>query len=161
MVGIPEDMYAMTHRNALRDKKSLAAMGVADAHIKGFQIQPSLTLPAATASCWLWKPCPRPRAAAKSSNWPMRAPLRGGDFLIGALAILAEQQTSGAADYIALKVLGRLPGATSASGELQVPAPVGSRDMDRRSGRFCPTRRLGAAPRCSCIPAPVPPASRR
>jgi hypothetical protein len=46
------------------------------------------------------------------------------EFLISGLAILAERQRSGAADYVSLKVLGRLPGGRTAGGQLQVPAPV-------------------------------------
>ena len=42
MVGIPEETYALTQAElALRDNKSLAAMGLKEEDIKAFQIQPT------------------------------------------------------------------------------------------------------------------------
>jgi len=46
------------------------------------------------------------------------------DFLVAALSMLAQRQQSGAADYKQLHVFGRLPGAATAGGTLEVPAPV-------------------------------------
>lgn len=149
MVGIPEDMYAMTQAElALRDKNSLSAMGVNAAQIKSFQIQPSLSTTRRHRIVLALEAMPKAKGRgeivklANACTTPEEE-----DFLIGALAILAEQQTSGAADYIALKVLGRLPGATSASGELQVPAPVDHVTWTEGVADFARRDDLGAAPK--------------
>lgn len=126
MVGIPEDTYALTQAElALRDGRSLAAMGVNDEDIARFQIQRALSTTRRHRIVIALEALPKAKGRgnivelANACGSPGQA-----DFLIGALAILAERQRLGAADYIALKVLGRLPGATTAAGELQVPAPV-------------------------------------
>jgi hypothetical protein len=126
MVGIPEDTYALTQSElALRDAQTLKSIGTSEADLKAFQIHRALSTTR------------RHRIATLLANLPNamgRASIVGlanacetseqADFLIGALAILAEQQRSGAANYTSVSVLGRLPAATTASGEVQVPAPV-------------------------------------
>jgi hypothetical protein len=69
------------------------------------------------------------------------------EFFISALAILAERQRSGAADYAALKILGRLPGATTATGELHVPAPVDHVTWTDQVAGFGQRDDLGTAPK--------------
>lgn len=126
MVGIPEDTYALTQSElALRDERSLAAMGVTPEDIRDFQIHRALSTTRRHRIVTYLETLPKARGRgymvrlANACETPEQA-----DFLIDALSILAAEQRSGAADYTALKVLGRLPGATTADGELQVPAPV-------------------------------------
>ncbi len=126
MVGIPEDTYALTQNElALRDARSLAAMGVTAEDIKAFQLHPALSTTRRHRIVGYLEALPEAQGRghmvrlANSCESADQA-----DFLIGALAILAERQRSGAADYASLKILGRLPGAVTASGELHVPAPV-------------------------------------
>ena len=126
MVGIPEDTYALTSSELeLRDGRSLSAMGVTDDDVKEFQMNRILSLTRRHRIVTYLASFPKAsgRASiiqlANACGTPEQA-----DILISALAILAERQKSGSADYLALKVLGRLPGAVTASGEVQVPAPV-------------------------------------
>jgi hypothetical protein len=126
MVGIPEDTYALTQSElALRDERSLAAMGVTADDIKAFQIHAALSTTRRHRIVSYLEALPK----AQGRGYMVRLAnscesADQADFLIGALAILAERQRSGAADYASLKILGRLPGAVTASGELHVPAPV-------------------------------------
>jgi hypothetical protein len=112
MVGIPEDTYALTQSElALRDAQTLKSIGTSEAGRHRIA-----TLLAAL-----------PNAMGRASIVGLANACETSeqaDFLIGALAILAEQQRSGAANYTSVSVLGRLPAATTASGEVQVPAPV-------------------------------------
>lgn len=126
MVGIPEDTYALTPSElAMRDANSLTAMGVDAADIKDFQLSRALSTTRRHRIVNSLEAMPKARGRgnivvlANACATPEQA-----DFLIGALSILAARQRSGAAEYVQLKVLGRLPGATTAAGELQVPAPV-------------------------------------
>lgn len=149
MVGIPEDTYALTQSElALRDERSLAAMGVTAEDIKNFQIHRALsttrrhrivthleTLPKAQGRGFMVQ-------LANSCDSAEQA-----DFFIGALAILAERQRSGAADYASLKVLGRLPGAITAGGELHVPAPVDHVTWTEEVAGFALRDDLGAQPK--------------
>jgi hypothetical protein len=69
------------------------------------------------------------------------------EFLISGLAILAERERSGAATYVSLKVLGRLPGAITATGELHVPAPVDHVTWTDEVAGFAQRNDLGTAPK--------------
>ncbi len=69
------------------------------------------------------------------------------DFLIGALTILSQQQRSGKADYASIEVIGRLPGAMTSGGELQVPAPVDYVTWTEQVAGFARRDDLGTAPR--------------
>lgn len=126
MVGIPEDTYALTSSELeLRDGRSLSAMGVSDDDVKAFQLQPVLSLTRRHRIVSYLETLPKAAGRgnvirlAISCDTPQQA-----DILISALAILAERQRTGGADYVGLKVLGRLPGGATANGEIQVPAPV-------------------------------------
>ena len=57
------------------------------------------------------------------------------------------RQRSGAADYASLKILGRLPGATTATGELHVPAPVDHVTWTDQVAGFGQRDDLGTAPK--------------
>jgi hypothetical protein len=149
MVGIPEDTYALTQSElALRDERSLAAMGVSTEDITAFQIHRHLSTTRRHRIVTTLEALPKARGRghmvrlANSCDSPEQA-----DFLIGALAILAERQRSGAADYAGLQVLGRLPGATTASGELHVPAPVDHVTWTDQVAGFAQRDDLGAAPK--------------
>src|SRR5690606_39145438 len=102
-----------------------SAMGVTDDDVKEFQLHRQLSLTRRHRIVKYLEALPKASGRgsvvqlANSCTSPEQA-----DFLIGGLAILAERQQSGAANYLALKVLGRLPGAATATGEIQVPAPV-------------------------------------
>jgi hypothetical protein len=149
MVGIPEDTYAMTQSElALRDERSLAGMGVSAEDIKAFQIHPALSTTRRHRVVGYLEALPKARGRgymvrlANSCDSPEQA-----EFLIGALAILAERQRSGAADYASLSILGRLPGATTASGELHVPAPVDHVTWTDQVAGFAQRDDLGTAPK--------------
>lgn len=87
--------------------------------------RPSSASPANTASSPASGTCPTPAGRGNIILLATRCTEPAQvEILIQSLAILAERQKSGAADYLDLKVLGRLPGATTASGTLEVPAPV-------------------------------------
>lgn len=126
MVGIPEDTYALTSSElALRDQRALEAMGVRAADIDKFQIHSPLSVTRrhriVTALQALPKTSGRGNAIllANACASPEQA-----EFLASAIAMLAERQAAGKADYQAIKVIGRLPGALTGGGELHVPAPV-------------------------------------
>ncbi len=149
MLGIPEDTYALTQSElALRDSRSLAAMGVSDEDIKTFQLYGPLSTTRrhriVTALASLPKAAGRGRVIQLANSCTTSADV---DFLINGLAILAERQRSGAADYISLHVLGRLPGATTASGELEVPAPVDHVTWTEEVAGFANRDDLGTAPK--------------
>lgn len=149
MVGIPEDMYAMTQAElALRDKQALSAMGVSAALIKSFQIHPALSTTRRHRIVLALESLPKAKGRGEIVKLANAcATPEEEDFLIGALAILAQQQTTGAADYVALRVLGRLPGATSAGGELHVPAPVDHVTWTEGVADFARRDDLGTAPK--------------
>lgn len=149
MVGIPEDTYAMTQSElALRDERSLAGMGVTADDIKAFQIHRHLSTTRRHRIVTALEALPKARGRghmirlANSCASPEQA-----DFLIGALAILAERQRTAAADYASLQVLGRLPGATTAGGELHVPAPVDHVTWTEEVAGFALRDDLGTAPK--------------
>jgi len=149
MVGIPEDTYAMTQSElALRDERSLAAMGVSAEDITAFQIHRHLSTTRRHRVVTALEALPKARfrghmvRLANSCDSPEQA-----EFLIGALAILAERQRSGAADYAGLQVLGRLPGAITATGELHVPAPVDHVTWTDQVAGFARRDDLGTAPK--------------
>jgi hypothetical protein len=149
MVGIPEDTYALTQSElALRDERSLAAMGVTAEDIKAFQLHAALSTTRRHRIVTYLEALPKAQGRgymvrlANSCDSPEQA-----DFFISALAILAERQRSGAADYAGLKILGRLPGATTASGELHVPAPVDHVTWTDQVAGFARRDDLGTAPK--------------
>ena len=126
MVGVPEETYALTQAElALRDGRTLAAMGVSEADIRSFQMNAVLSTTRRHRIATYLAAMPNAKgrgdivALAAACETPEQA-----DFLIGALAMLAENQRSGAVDYVSIRVLGRLPAAATAGGEIQVPAPV-------------------------------------
>ncbi len=149
MIGVPEETYALTQSElALRDSRSLQAMGLKENDIKDFQIQPALSTT-------------RRHRIVKSLETFAKTAGRGriillanscetadqADFLVAALSMLAERQRSGAADYKELHVFGRLPGATTASGNLEVPAPVDHVTWTEQVAGFAQRDDLGASPK--------------
>lgn len=147
MVGIPEDTYALTQGElALRDERALAQMGVSPGDIKDFQIHRTLstTRRHRIVTCLAALPKASGRGdVVRLANACETA--EQADFLIGSLAILAERQRSGAADYTRLKVLGRLPGASTAGGDLQVAAPVDHVTWTAEVAGFAQRDDLGSA----------------
>ncbi|MES2438039.1 MAG: hypothetical protein V4584_03180 [Verrucomicrobiota bacterium] len=149
MVGIPEETYALTQAElALRDGRSLASMGISDEDIKTFQLYGPLSTTRRHRITLALEAMPKTKGRghvivlANACETPEQA-----DFLIGALAILAERQRSGAAAYDELKVIGRLPGAMTAGGELQVPAPVDHVTWTEDVAAFAIRDDLGTAPK--------------
>ena len=149
MVGIPEDTYALTSSElALRDERALAAIGMTPEDIKNFQIQRVLSTTRRHRVVTYLEALPKAQGRghivrlANACSSPEQA-----EFLISALAILAERQRSGAAEYTHLQVLGRLPGATTASGELHVPAPVDYVTWTEEVAQFANRDDLGNAPK--------------
>lgn len=100
MVGIPEDTYALTSSElALRDERALAAIGVTAEDIKNFQIQRALSTTRRHRIVTYLEALPKAQGRghivrlANACSSPEQA-----EFLISALAILAERQRSGAAE---------------------------------------------------------------
>lgn len=149
MVGIPEDTYAHTQAElALMDAKSLTSMGIKQADIKAFQIQRCLSTT-------------RRHRIVRSLETLAHAKGRGSiiqlanscqttrqaDFLISGLFMLEARQRAGSADYQELHVFGRLPAAMTASGVLEVPAPVDHVTWTEQVAGFAQRDDLGAAPK--------------
>ncbi len=149
MVGIPEDTYALTQAElTLRDGKSLAAMGVTAEDIDAFQNHPALGVTRRHRIVLALETLPNARGRghmirlANACATPEQA-----EVLANALAILAERQRTGGADYVSLSVLGRLPGATTADGGLEVPAPVDHVTWTEEVAAFAQRDDLGDAPK--------------
>ncbi len=149
MVGIPEETYALTQSElALRDQRYLTAMGLKSADIQAFQIQPSLSTTRRHNIVKTLEALPKAAGRgriillANSCATPEQA-----DFLVTALSMLEERQRSGAADYKDLQVFGRLPAATTASGTLEIPAPVDYVTWTEQVAEFAQRDDLGAAPK--------------
>lgn len=149
MVGIPEETYSLTQAElALRDKNSLTAMGVTKDDIDAFQIQANLSTT-------------RRHRIVKSLESLAGAKGRGriillanscttqeqADFLVAALSMLEQRQSAGTADYKELQVFGRLPGATTATGMLELPAPVDHVTWTEQVAAFAQRDDLGTSPR--------------
>jgi hypothetical protein len=149
MIGIPDDTYAMTQTElALRDARSLAAMGVGDTLIKEFQLNRALSTTRRHRMVGSLEAMPNANGRGEIIRLANACTTAGqADFLLGALAILAERQRAGAADYVSLTVLGRLPGATTQAGELQVPAPVDHVTWTAEVAGFAMRDDLGTAPK--------------
>jgi hypothetical protein len=149
MIGIPEDTYALTQSElALRDGRSLAAMGISDENIKTFQVYGPLSstrrhrivLALETLSETKGRDLIIKQVTACETPEQV-------DFLIAALSILAERQRSGSASYTSLAVLGRLPGAVHSNGELHVPAPVDHVTWTEEVAHFATRDDLGTTPK--------------
>jgi hypothetical protein len=126
MIGIPQDTYTLTQSElALRDGRSLAAMGITDEDIKTFQLYGPLST---TRRHRIVKSLEAlPTAAGRGRIIQLAnscETTEQTDFLISALSILSDRQLSGAADYKALHVHGRLPAASTADGTMEIPAPM-------------------------------------
>jgi hypothetical protein len=147
MVGVPEETYALTQSElALRDSRSLQAMGLKEEDIKDFQIQPNLST---TRRHRIVKSLETMPAAAGRGRVILLANScensEQADFLVAALSMLADRQRSGAADYKQLQVYGRLPGAITAGGLLEIPAPVDHVTWTEQVAGFAQRDDLGAA----------------
>lgn len=149
MLGIPEDVYALTRSELeLRDERALATIGITAEDVSEFQRNPVLTLTRRHRLVTYLEALPTTAGRgniirlANSCTTPPQA-----DFLIGALAILAERQREGLADYRSLTVLGRLTGATLASGVIEVPAPVDFVTWTEEVAGFASRDDLSATPK--------------
>ncbi|MEO5715547.1 MAG: hypothetical protein ABIT37_18865 [Luteolibacter sp.] len=149
MVGIPDDTYALTQSElALRDGRSLAAMGISDEDIKAFQLYGPLSTTRRHLITVSLEALPKAKGRGRIIQQVNACETaEDADFLIAALAILAERQRSGAADYVSLAVLGRLPGAMNSKGELEVPAPVDYVTWTEQVATFSLRDDLGTAPK--------------
>lgn len=149
MVGLPADTYLLTESElALRDGRSLAAMGISDEDIKTFQLYGPLSITRRHLIVIALETLPQAKGRGRiiqqvnACETPEQA-----DFLIAALSILAERERSGAAKYSSLEVLGRLPGAFNAKGEIEVPAPVDHVTWTEQVAAFAQRDDLGSAPK--------------
>jgi hypothetical protein len=149
MVGIPENTYDLTASElALRDERSLAAMGVSSEDIRAFQIHPALSTTRRHRITSYLEALPGASGRGHMVRLANSCTTAGqADFLIESLAILAARERAGAAHYRSLRILGRLPGATTAGGELQVPAPVDYVSWTPEVARFARRDDLGSAPK--------------
>jgi hypothetical protein len=149
MVGVPEETYALTQAElALRDHRSLTSMGLKEEDIRDFQIQPNLST---TRRHRIVKALEALPGAAGRGKIILLAnsceTANQADFLIAALEMLAQRQRTGAADYKQLHVFGRLPGATTATAMLEVPAPVDHVTWTEQVAAFASRDDLGSAPK--------------
>jgi hypothetical protein len=149
MVGVPEETYALTQSElALRDQRSLTAMGLKEEDIKDFQIQPNLSTTRRHRIVKSLEALPgavgrgRIIALANACETTDQA-----DFLVQALAMLSARQRSGAADYKELHVYGRLPAASTADGVIEIPAPVDHVTWTEQVAAFAKRDDLGSAAR--------------
>jgi hypothetical protein len=149
MVGVPEDMYVLTQSElAHRDQAALEAMGLTADDIRDFMIQPVLSTTRrhriVTALSSMGKAGGRGLIIrlANSCTTADQA-----DFMIAALNLLVTRMRSGEADYTALQVIGRLPAAMTAAGELHVPAPVDYVTWTEQVAGFAHRDDLGTAPK--------------
>lgn len=161
MVGIPEDTYLHTQSElAMLDARSLTSMGVREGDIKSFQIQPNLST---TRRHRIVKSLEKLDHAKGRGNIILLAnsceTTGQADFLVSALAMLEARQQSAAADYIELKVFGRLPGAVTATGVLEVPAPVDHVTWTEQVAGFAQRDDLGQTPRVLIHTGKVSPAT--
>jgi hypothetical protein len=149
MVGIPEETYALTQAElALRDNKSLTAMGLKEEDIKAFQIQPNLSTTRRHRIVKSLEALPGAAGRGKIILLANSCETNSqADFLIAALDMLAQRQRTGVADYKQLHVFGRLPGATTATGVLEVPAPVDHVTWTEQVATFASRDDLGTAPK--------------
>lgn len=149
MVGVPEDTYALTQAElALRDGRSLAAMGITDEDIKTFQLYGALSTTRRHRIVLALEALPNAKGRGRLIQQANGCPTTNEvDFLIAGLAILTERQRSGAASYTSLEVIGRLPGAMNAKGELEVPAPVDHVTWTEQVAGFATRDDLGTAPK--------------
>lgn len=148
-LGLPDEIYALTPAElALRDRDALTAIGVRDNDIRDFQLHKLLSVSRQHRIVTLLVALPKASGRADVVQLATACITTDqADFLIAGLAILAERQGSGAADYVALKVLGRLPGATTTGGALEVPAPVDYVTWTEAVADFAARDDLGAAPK--------------
>jgi hypothetical protein len=149
MVGIPEETYALTQAElALRDNKSLTAMGLKEEDIKAFQIQPNVSTTRRHRIVKSLEALPGAAGRGKIILLANSCETNSqADFLIAALDMLAQRQRTGVADYKQLHVFGRLPGATTATGVLEVPAPVDHVTWTEQVATFASRDDLGTAPK--------------
>lgn len=149
MVGIPEDTYALTQGElALRDGRSLAAMGVSDEDIKTFQLYGPLSTTRRHRIVLALEALPNAKGRGRmilQANACTTS--QEAEFFIAALTLLAERQRSGAANFLSLETLGRLPGGINANGQLEVPAPVDYVSWTEEVATFAQRDDLGTAPK--------------
>jgi hypothetical protein len=123
-------------------------MGLKEKDIKNFQIQPNLSTTRRHRIVKSLEALPGAAGRGRIILLANSCETTGqADFLIAALSILEERQRSGAADYKDLHVFGRLPGATTASGTLEVPAPVDHVTWTEQVAAFARRDDLGTAPK--------------
>lgn len=149
MVGIPEDIYALTQTEiTLRDQQSLATMGVAEKDIAAFQIHAPLSTTRRHRIVKSLEALPGTSGRERAIQLANSCETTGqADFLVAALSMLAERQKSGAADYKELQVRGRLPAATTATGVTEVPAPVDYVTWTEQVAAFAQRDDLGKGPK--------------
>ncbi len=148
MVGLPEDTYALTQSElALRDENSLKAMGVSREDIEAFQLNQSLS----TTRRHLIVTSLAAMPAAEGRGYMIRlandcATTEQADFLVQALAMLATPAFRSRI-YTALQIVGRLPGASTATGNMEVPAPVDFVTWTEDVAGFAQRDDLGTSPK--------------
>jgi len=149
MVGIPEDTYALTQSElAQLDQQALEAMNVRANDIKKFMIHRQLSTTRRHCIVTALKSMPKAKGRMDVIRLANECKDLGeAYFLINALDILAKRQLKGEADYVSLKVIGRLPAAVTSDGELQVPAPVDYVTWTEEVAKFAQRDDLGTAPK--------------
>lgn len=149
MVGVPEETYALTQNElALRDQRSLSAMGLREEDIKAFQIQPKLSTTRRHRIVKALEAMPSAAGRGRVILLANSCETTGqADFLVAALEMLSKRQQSAVSEYKELHVFGRLAGATTAAGTLEVPAPVDYVTWTEQVAGFARRDDLGTAPK--------------
>lgn len=149
MVSIPEETYALTAGELLlQDGRSLAEMGVTDDDIYKFKAQPTMSTTRRHQIVVALQALPKTRGRGLVIRLANACETTDqADFLVDAVGILARQQKAGAAEYTSIEVMGRLPAAMTATGELQVPAPVDYVTWTEQVAEFSQREDLGQAQR--------------
>lgn len=161
MVGIPEDTYAVTAGELLlQDGRSLAEMGITDDDIYKFKAQPMMSTTRRHQIVVALGALPETRGRGLAIRLANACEtVEQADFLVGAIGILARQQKTGAASYASIEVMGRLPAAMTAAGELHVPAPVDYVTWSEQVAGFSQRDDLGRAPRVLLHTGKITPAA--
>jgi len=148
MVGIPDDTYALTSQElALKDETALQAMGVTLGDIKNFQVQRFLSVTRRHRIVACLQAMPKAEGRGNIVRLANECTSTDqADLLVASIGMLAERSIAGA-DYKTVKVIGRLVAGETATGEIQVPAPVDYVTWTEEVRHFATRDDLGAGPK--------------
>ncbi len=126
VVGLPEEIYALTPAElTLKNQQVMAGMEVPEAVSRRYASNQALSITLRRSilrSLQAFGEVKNRAAAVEvAANCETR---RQVEFLDQALILLVQRQQAGNSSYVALELIGRLPGVLDAKGQLLVAAPV-------------------------------------